>query len=53
MRYKYACNNPECPANGDVVVIQKPMAECGRVEYCESCGEIIEKTIESMVCGIS
>ena len=53
MRYRYECKNPECSANGEVVVIEKPMAECSRVEYCDICGAIIERTIASMVCGMS
>jgi hypothetical protein len=53
MRYRYECINPECSANGDVVVIQKPMSECSRVEFCESCGEVIERTMDSLVCGMS
>ena len=50
MRYKYECKNPECSANGEVVTIEKPMAECSRLEYCECCGEVIERTMDSMVC---
>lgn len=53
MRYRYACNNPTCDKHDEVVTIVKPMSECSRVEFCESCGEIIERTMDSLVCGMS
>ena len=53
MRYRYVCNNSICDKRDEVVIVSKPMAECSRVEYCECCGEVIERTIESCVCGAS
>ena len=53
MRYQYKCSNPSCDKHDEIVIVSKPMAECSRVEYCEWCGEVIERTIESCVCGAS
>lgn len=53
MRYQYKCSNPDCNKHDEVVIITKPMAECSRVEYCESCGEAIERTLDSLVCRVS
>lgn len=46
--YTYKCHH--CNNTED---ISKKMSESDRVEHCSKCGEIMERTIESYVCGAS
>ena len=51
--YNYACNNEKCEKKDVSVEVWKPMSECSREEFCECCGEKMEKTIESYICQAS
>lgn len=53
MRYNYYCPNADCIDKDKVVTITKKMAESDREEFCETCGGKLERTIESLVCGMS
>ena len=39
MRYQYKCKNEKCEDFDKEVTITKPIAESGKEEYCEKCGE--------------
>lgn len=53
MVYDYKCSNDKCANHYNVVKITKTMSECSNLEYCELCGCRLDRTIESLVCGMS
>ncbi len=42
-KYEYKCVNIQCKERNEIKVIQKPMSEAGTSEYCEECGEPLQK----------
>jgi len=50
MTYSYRCNNEKCKVKE--VIINKPMAESGKIEYCQKCGSTLVRCyITSIVTG--
>ena len=42
MKYKYECRNKECPVKDTIV--NKPMDESSRPEFCKECGDVLYRT---------
>ena len=54
MNYPFVCNNEKCAKRGVIESIEMRMSECtDKGHYCSVCGEELERTIESLVCGMS
>ena len=47
MKYDYKCTNIQCKKRNEVIEIDKPMSEAGKSEYCEECGESMQKIFGS------
>lgn len=45
--YAYKCVNKECKKHEEEVSVQKPMMESSREEFCEECGEKIDRVFTS------
>lgn len=50
MRYEYKCESEECNCNEEIVIIDKPMAEVSRDEFCEKCKSKLKRVYST--CGI-
>lgn len=51
--YRYSCKNEKCNNKDKEIEIWKSMKECDREEYCKCCGELVTRTVSSLVCGLS
>jgi len=47
MKYEYKCVNIQCIKRNEIIEINKPMSEAGKSEYCEECGESLQKIFGS------
>jgi predicted nucleic acid-binding Zn ribbon protein len=47
MKYEYKCVNIQCNERNDIKIIEKPMNEAGKSEYCKECGEVMQKIFGS------
>ena len=46
MRYSYKCKNTKCVIK--VITVTKPMSQCSRVEYCNECGDKLERVYNTV-----
>jgi predicted nucleic acid-binding Zn ribbon protein len=46
-RYAYKCVNINCKLRNYEIIINKPMSEAGSSEYCQECGEPLQKIFGS------
>lgn len=51
MNYSFECKNEKCAKKQIPVIIPMKISEYTSEQYCEICGEKLERTIESLVCG--
>jgi predicted nucleic acid-binding Zn ribbon protein len=47
MKYEYKCVNIQCKKRNEIIVIDKPMSEASKSEYCEECKEPLQKVFGS------
>lgn len=48
--YEFVCNNELCP-NDDISIISMKMAEYTDKHYCTTCGDKMNRSARSLVCG--
>lgn len=51
MTYQFECRNEKCSNHSNIIGINMKMSEYTDNHFCSTCGDKLERTIESMVCG--
>jgi len=49
MKYYYKCVNIQCKQRNEEIVIEKPMAQAGEEEYCQSCEKPLQRIFGSAI----